>query len=199
MIIYGTKATLRKTDFIADACPACGAGNVMQMNVFQRYAHVYWIPFFPIGKTGVSQCTNCKQVLKFDQMTPSLKMSYYNIKKHTAIPVWTFSGVFIIALIAVGVTISSRQTAKKVSSMITSLKKDDILQIKLKDNAYTLIKVNRVVGDSIYCVANKYQTNLESDIDNLKSKEFETEEDGISTADLKLMDKKEQILDVERN
>jgi len=199
MILYGTKATLRKTEYIADSCPACGTANTMQMNAFQRYAHIYWIPFFPIGKTGVSQCTSCQQVLKFDQMTPALKMSYYNIKKQIPVPFWTFSGALALVVIFAGAAYMGRQKSDKVSKMITALKKDDILHVKLKENAFTLLKINKVAGDSIYFVANKYQTNLESGIDDLEGKEYESETEVVTTADLQAMDKKDQILDVERN
>jgi hypothetical protein len=199
MIVYGTKAIHQKVDYIADSCPACNTPNAMQMNVFQRYAHIFWIPFFPIGKTGVSQCTHCKQVLKFKQMTPSLKMSYYNMKKHVNIPIWTFAG---LALLAIGITvgvIADRNKTQKVSKMILSLKKNDILQVKLKDDAFTLLKVDKVIGDSVFFVANKFQTNLETGIDDLKRKAYESQEESATIADLKAMDKKEQILDVERN
>lgn len=199
MILYGTKATHRKTEYIADSCPACGTSNTMQMNVFQRYAHIYWIPFFPIGKTGVSQCNGCQQVLKFNEMTPALKMSYYNIKKQIPVPFWTFSGALALVVIFAGAAYAGRQKSDKVSKMITALKKDDILHVKLKDNAFTLLKINKVAGDSIYFVANKYQTNLESGIDDLEGKEYESEPEVITTAELQAMDKKDQILDVERN
>ncbi len=199
MIVYGTKAIHQKVDYIADSCPACNTPNVMQMNVFQRYAHIFWIPFFPAGKTGVSQCTHCKQVLKFNQMTPSLKMSYYNMKKQVNVPIWMFAG---LALLAIGITvgvIADRNKTQKVSKMIFNLKKGDILDVKMKDNAFTLLKVTKVVGDSVFFVQNKFQIDQESGIDDLKSKEYDIEEQVVATADLKNMDKKEQILDIERD
>ncbi len=199
MIVYGTKAIHQKVDYIADSCPACNTPNAMQMNVFQRYAHIFWIPFFPAGKTGVSQCSHCKQVLKFNQMTPSLKMSYYNMKKQVNVPIWMFTG---LALLAIGITvgvIADRNKSQKVSKMIFNLKKGDILDVKMKDNAFTLLKVTKVVGDSVFFVQNKFQIDQESGIDDLKSKEYDTEEEVVATADLKNMDKKEQILDVERD
>ena len=198
MIIYGTRAKLLKTEFIAEPCPNCNTQNKMQMNVFQKWAHIFWIPFFPIGKTGVSQCTHCQQVLKLKQMPPMLRMSYDNMKSQTNIPIWTFSGVGVIIVIAIAISISQQQTAKKVTQMIPSLKKNDILHIKLKDNAYTLAKVNRVNKDSVFFFANNYQTDRVTDIDNLKDKGYATTEDTLTVADLKDMNQKEQILDIER-
>jgi len=31
------------------------------MSIFGRYAHIMWIPFFPVGKTQVAECTRCKR------------------------------------------------------------------------------------------------------------------------------------------
>ncbi len=198
MIVYGTRAKLLKTEFIAEPCPNCNTHNSMQMNVFQKWAHIFWIPFFPIGKTGVSQCTHCQQVLKLKQMPPIIRLGYDNLKSQTNIPIWTFSGIGVIIVIAIAVSISEQQTAKKVTQMIPSLKKNDILHIKLKDNAYTLAKVNRVNKDSVFFFANNYQTDRITDIDNLKDKGYATKEDTLTIADLKGMNEKEQILDIER-
>jgi hypothetical protein len=71
------------------------------MHVFQRYAHIFWIPFFPIGKTGASQCGHCKQVLKEKEMPSSLKMAFDDVKSRTKTPYWTFAGVAIIVVLIV--------------------------------------------------------------------------------------------------
>jgi hypothetical protein len=199
MIIYGTKAKVIKTEYIAEPCPNCNTLNSLQMNILQKWAHVFWIPFFPIGKTGISQCTHCQQVLVLKNMPPMLRMSYDNMKSDTKIPVWTFSGIGVIIVIAIVINISDRQTAKKVTQMIPSLKKDDILQIKLKDNAYTLAKVNRVKGDSVFLFANSFQIDRATDINKLKDKDYVTTEDTLTVADLKEMNKNERILDIERH
>lgn len=173
MIIYGMRASLRKTELIADNCPNCNTSGSVQMNVFQRYAHIFWIPMFPIGKTGISQCQHCKQILKLKEMPASVKLGYENLKTHAKIPLWAFSGLLVIALAIVGFSIADKQKAAKVSHLITSLKKDDILEVKIKDDEYTLFKVDHVVGNLVYIAINKYQTNTETGISDLKEKEFD--------------------------
>jgi hypothetical protein len=173
MIIYGMRASLRKAEFITENCPNCGTSNSIQMTVFQRYAHIFWIPMFPIGKTGVSQCAQCKQILKLKQMPDAVKLGYENLKSHTKIPLWTFSGLLLIALAIAGFSIADKQKAAKVSHMMTSLKKDDILEVKVKDDEYTLFKVDHVAGNLVYIAISKYQTNMETGISDLKEKEFD--------------------------
>jgi hypothetical protein len=199
MIIYGTNAKLVKTEYIGETCPNCNSLNTMSMSIFQRWAHIFWIPTFPIGKTGASHCTHCQQVLNLKQMPEILRISYDNLKSQTRIPIWTFSGVGVIILIGVAVTISNLHTADKVTKMIPALKAGDILQVKLKDNVYTLARVSRVKGDSVFLLPNQFQTDKATGINDLKSKGYETQEELLTTADLQEMNKKEQILDIERD
>lgn len=64
MIIFGSKKTLLDGAAVQNACPHCQSKNTVQMLVYQKYAHVYWIPFFPIRKEAFTQCEHCKQVLE---------------------------------------------------------------------------------------------------------------------------------------
>lgn len=68
---------------------------------------------------------------------------------------------------------ADKQKASKVSHMMTSLKKNDILEVKIRDNEYTLFKVDHVDGNLVYVAINKFQTNMESGISDLKDKEFD--------------------------
>ena len=200
MIVYGTRAVLQKTEYIYDPCPNCRAANSIQMNVYQRYAHVFWIPFFPIGKTGVSVCESCKQVLQLKQMPESLKPAYDGVKSNTRIPIWTFIGAFLIAGGIVAGVISENQKAEKVSKLILAPKKNDIFEIKLKDDQYTLYKVQKVERDTVYFVANKFVSDQESGISNLATKDYdETTTYGVSIRKLVAMNKNNEILDIDRN
>lgn len=96
MIIYGWRSTKLATKPVAESCPNCKQTNALHMHVFQKYAHVFWIPFFPLNKYGASQCGNCQQVLKSKQMPEDVKLAYENVKSQTKLPYWTFAGLAII-------------------------------------------------------------------------------------------------------
>ncbi len=204
MIVYGTRATLTKSELIAESCPHCNTHGSVQMNVFQRYAHIFWIPFFPIGKTGVSQCQHCKQVLKLKEMPATLKLSYDNLKAHTRIPVWHFSGVFVVILISIYVTIHGNQQRQQTDQFAASPKANDILQVKAKDektkdDVYTLIKITKVAGDSVYFCYNKYQSDQADGITGTQKNEFEDELRVMPKSELAEMNKKGDIIDIDRN
>jgi len=98
MIIFGRRTILLLTQYILGTCHYCSNRDTLQMNIFQRYLHIFWIPVVPIGKTGVSQCAHCKQVLTMSQMPDDLKLSYDNLKLEAKTPWWAFSGLFLIGV-----------------------------------------------------------------------------------------------------
>src|SRR6185369_8201835 len=99
MIVYGRKATQIAKELIVEKCPNCGTMNSVELYVFQKYAHVFWIPFFPIGKTAVSQCAHCKQSLKLKEMPLELRTAYDHVKQQAKTPIWTFSGLALVVVL----------------------------------------------------------------------------------------------------
>jgi hypothetical protein len=55
---------------------------------------------FGVGKTGASQCVNCKQVLRQKEMPASIRLAYDNMKLRAKTPLFVFSGIAAIAVIA---------------------------------------------------------------------------------------------------
>jgi hypothetical protein len=199
MIIYGTKATLIGKETQFEKCTNCGAQNNVELHMFQRYAHIFWIPFFPIGKTGVSQCGQCKQVLKLKEMPDNLRDAYDRLKKQSKAPVWTFSGLaLIVVLIGIGI-VSSRQEDARNAKLIADPRKGDVYEVGLSPSSYTLYKVDEIVGDTVYIVQNLYTTNMSTGLGELKSKPYaEDEVVPYSKAELKELFENDKIRDVDR-
>ena len=106
MTFYGTKVAKLIVEPIEHKCTNCDTKHTMDMHVFQKYATLLGVPFFPINKTGVALCTHCKQTLKRKDMSPELLRTFNKIKSHTTIPVWTWAGVGVVLLLF-GVLFSS--------------------------------------------------------------------------------------------
>ena len=198
MIVYGTKSKELAKEHLIDKCPNCGTQNSIDMHVFQKYAHVFWIPFFPLGKTGVSECDHCKQVLKLKEMPSSLRTAYDNVKAQTKTPIWTFAGLALVAALITIIIISDKKKAEKNAQLILTPQTGDIFEIKTKDNQYTLYKVNQVVGDSVFVQVNNYETNKITGLDDLKKKDYSEDVLGFSKAELKQMLDKGEIIDIDR-
>jgi hypothetical protein len=99
MIIFGIRSSLLLQFLIASKCVHCNNAETVHIFVFQKYFHVFWIPFFPIGQRTVSQCTFCKQVLETNQMPESYHEALIDVKQQTKTPWWAFIGVGVIGLL----------------------------------------------------------------------------------------------------
>jgi hypothetical protein len=201
MIIYGSKATLVATEHTAESCSNCGTQHSMQLSVFQKYAHIFWIPFFPIGKTAVSACHHCKQVLKVNEFPSSLKLAYDQLKKQSKTPVWMFSGIALLAVFIIFSSYQSNLKDKRNAALILAPIDGDVFEIKTKDNQYTLYKVAKVQDDSVLIRFSQYETNKATGIPDLKRKgdaAYSQETFSLAESELKQMLEKGEITDIDR-
>ena len=202
MIIYGSRNIQLAKETITDKCPNCGTQNSVELNVFQKYAHVFWIPFFPMGKTAVSQCNHCRQILKNKEMPEAFKSNYEVLKAQNKTPLWTFAGLAIlVTLISWGV-INDKQNDEKNAKLILAPKSGDVFEIKTPENQYTLYKVDRVNGDTAFVRLHQYESNKISGLTDLKQKgdaAYTEETMPYSLSELKEMLNKGEIRDIERN
>lgn len=158
MIIYGYRSKLMASQFITEACPKCGASQQVQMYVLQRYAHIFWIPLFPIGKTGVAQCDTCKATYKKSQMDTGLKMAYSNMKSQVRPRWWMFSGLIIIALLLLSLTRNSMKNEAKSKQRIEHPSIGDCYKIKTENGNFSLMRVERVEDDTVYVSYCEYES-----------------------------------------
>ena len=202
MVIYGSKATKLATESIAEKCSNCETQNSIQMSVFQKYAHVFWIPFFPIEKTGVTQCSHCKRVLQKNEFPENLSKKYDAIKSRAKTPFWTFSGLAIVAILVIINIMDDRQSSARNAQIILSPQKGDIYEVKRNYEQYTLYKVEKVTGDTVFLLANRYETNKITGLTDLKNKGDEAYNGNalpILRKDLKTMLDKGEIVGIDRN
>ena len=201
MIVYGQKAKVLATETLTEKCPNCGAIASVQLSVVQKYVHVFWIPFIPLGKTGISECGNCKQVLKLKSMPQSFKDAYDAFKAQAKTPVYMYIGLTLFAVVIAAAVYQSNQNDKKNAQLIASPKRGDIFEIKANEKKYTLYMVDDVIGDTVYVRANLYETNKRSGLDDLKIKgdtSYAEETLPLFKPALKAMLEKGEIIDIDR-
>jgi len=186
---------------ITQKCASCGTQNSTDLYVFQKYAHVFWIPFFPIGKTGISQCNRCKQVWQLKEMPPQLSASYEQLRSQEKTPVWMFSGLALVAVLVTAGMISSKQKDERNAVLIAAPHQGDVFEVRTKNNQYTLYKVYEVKGDSAFLQLSTFETNRISGLSDLKRKgegAYTEEIFSFSNAELKEMVQKGEIIDIQR-
>ncbi len=201
MIIYGTNSKQLAQEILATTCPGCGSQNSVNMYVFQKYAHVFWIPFFPMKKMGVSQCTRCGQVLKLEDMPSPLTTAFNVLKATTKTPLWMFSGMALLAAIIIIVVISEKNNDKKKAQYILAPQRGDIFEIKTNWNTYTIFRVEQIMNDSVFVRFNSYETNSSTGIRKIKRDhgyDYAPGISGFSKVKLKEMFNEGKILDIDR-
>ena len=82
MLIYGTNGThLKSMQSTTATCPNCGTKGSLLFSIFGQYAHVYWIPLFPIGKKGGMKCQNCHAELENNALSGELNFFSLSLDK----------------------------------------------------------------------------------------------------------------------
>jgi|JFJP01.1.fsa_nt_gi zinc-ribbon family len=162
MIFYGTKASNIKNGQVINVdCPHCETNTSMTYSVFGKYAHVYWIPFFPIGKVTVTECNNCKRTFEYSELPQAIqtKIDREKEKEGVKTPIWMFSGLGVVAvLIAIGFVVSG-QTEKKEAEYLKAPKAGDVYEMKIDNGHYSTIRVDKVDKDSLYVTFNDFETD----------------------------------------
>jgi uncharacterized Zn-finger protein len=98
MIIFGTRTgKLKSPQTTAYDCSYCNTEKSVWYYFFQKYIHIFWIPVIPIGKTGSSVCSHCKQVLSANEMQENQKQEFLNTKKELKTP---FGYKIVLILVA---------------------------------------------------------------------------------------------------
>ncbi|WP_109302119.1 zinc-ribbon domain-containing protein [Aquimarina sp. AU474] len=200
MIIYGGKAVhLKSVQSKTGICPSCKTQGSLLISVFRKHAHVFWIPLFPIGKKGISQCQHCKNVLKTNEMPKPIKREYDNLKNRTKGPIWQFSGLGIIVILMAWGSYASAADKKQESEYITFPKEGDIYEYKIKTGSYSTLKVISVSKDSVFISPNEYEISKITKIHKIDKPENYAEFSyAISKNKLKEMYDSKEVLGINR-
>lgn len=203
MIFYGTNAsTIHNGQIINVDCPHCQTNTSMIYSVFGKYAHIYWIPLFPYGKATFTECNNCKKTFEYKDLPESIQTKLLREKeKHAArIPVWMFSGVFIIAGFIALVSYNSYKNDIDEAEYIKNPKVGDVYYIKIADKNYSTARVDKTTRTEIYITNNDYGIDLESDIESIdKAKNYTISKDTVSILQLQEAFNKKMIISIKRN
>lgn len=200
MIFYGTKGAHLKSEKTRGLkCNNCNEQTSHTISIFGKYFYVYWIPFFPLAKKGVSECNNCKATFERKDMSDQLKSIFDTVKSDTKTPFTYWIGsLIIVALIAFGVY-SANQHQKDVGAYISSPEINDIIDYKSSGAIYSTLKVTKVTTDSVFVVANTMEIAKQSKLYKIdKEKNYTAERFGLSLTEYTKAFATNKFLDVGR-
>jgi hypothetical protein len=97
-MIYGTRAKHLGSFQVKDIpCPYCEHTGNQNMSIFGRYAHIMWIPLFPIGKTPVAECVRCKRTYVSSEFSEKMHLIGGELGSRVKSPLWMWAGLMLIA------------------------------------------------------------------------------------------------------
>lgn len=187
MYIIGHKSISMAKEMVHEKCPNCASNHSLEMEVFQKYVHFFYIPYLPAGKTGVSYCSNCKQAMVDKDMPSNLKAAYQQLKAKTRIPIWMFSGLVLMVLLIVYQLNNEQRAQKALATQMDQVVAGDVLELKLAKDNFTLYKVYRVNADSVLLQANEYQSSTAAGLKEIVDSPYVNDLRYISKPELKKM------------
>lgn len=202
MIIFGSNASLVKSEVIAEPCIHCNNANCVEMKVLQKYAHFFWIPCFPIGKTALSICRHCKQVLKKKDMPETYKMAYQNLLPQSKTPAWTFAGLVLVLLLGGYIFYMQKKQDALFKELIAAPQKGDIYRVKNAEGNYMLYKVSDIRGDTVFVLYSQTTVTKRKNTKMILSRgkdAFSPEQNPVLKSDLKKMLAEDIIVGADRN
>ena len=201
MIIYGTNGKHYAThELPATPCPVCQAPNALRVDLVSRYAHVYWIPFFPYQKIAVTQCANCQAAWTEKELTPDLAPAVRATKKQSRAPFWNWAGLLLIAAVSLWGYLHGIRDARTDEDLLASPHAGDIYTVRSDSSQrYSLLKVKQVGGNIVELLPNEYETEDATPLNSLNAPErYGKNSFTLTFLDLQIMRHKGQLTDVDR-
>ena len=199
MIIYGWGSTnVGSKRALGAICPNCKEPGTLQHNVFSKHTHIFWIPLFPYGKTGISVCRNCGfKIEGKKQMAEDVLREYSELKSDARPAVWQFSGLIIIALLIGGILVAKELDGQDLEAAIASPIAEDVFVYNTEDGNYSLFKVIETSEDSLWVLYNNWVSDQRGSVTELNvDSSFSDIYDQISMEELKEMYKAGKIYSV---
>jgi len=190
IFFYGTKSSTIKNGVINNVtCPHCETNTGMNYSVFGRYAHLYWIPFFPVGKVKILECKNCKSTYELKNLPILIRQKFNSEQKinPAKTPITHFSILIIIGiLVSIGIILNIK-SASDSKEFAENPKVGDVYFETTSTGKYSTSKVTKVTKDSVFVLVNNMEIDKKSNVDKInKDSNFTTNTYGYS---------KKQIID----
>lgn len=199
MIIFGTRSKVLNGSTTTADCDYCSSTQTVRLSFVLRYFHIFWIPMFPLSKTGVSQCSHCKQTLYANQMPNTLKLVYEQEKKKVKTP-WGYRFGLILIGLFFAFVIASIVFGGVNKKYLNQPMANDIYEVKYGNRQYVLYKVVKVNGSDVVVVESVETGRKASDVSKIKKDGvYKTSEIIFTKAQLEELAKEGKLRDIERN
>ena len=100
IIFFGSnRSSLAKINTSHTTCGYCGQQGTQSIEIIGSYAHIYWIPLFPLRKHVKATCSHCKQQVLKEEFSSELRSVYERNQEEGRRPLWHWAGLIVIILL----------------------------------------------------------------------------------------------------
>lgn len=170
MLIGGNKTTKTLYKKINGNCPNCN-NQTLGIQVYQKYGHLFWIPFVPMYKIGMLHCSHCKLALGKKEIPAEYVEVFEKTKNDAPIPKWNFIGLFMFIVLIVLFKIFSSNADKEQKEFFKNPKVGDYYNGKLLyDDAYVVYKLVSLKKNEYKLLISNYQSESLMGLTSIKHK-----------------------------
>ena len=133
MIFFGTRGKVVAGEAVQGIqCPSCESSQHASFGIL-NYFHLYWIPTFLTSRKVGMECTHCKRTLVDDEIPSHLVEQIKSGVFTTGNTLPMFSGLIIIAIIAMALTYTGHQDDAREATYVAQPAVDDYYVVDLTE------------------------------------------------------------------
>ena len=195
-VIHGGRAMrIKKTVEDRERCNECKAFG-MNIEVFRKYYHVWFIPFVAYGpKVASVRCSTCGEAHHDKNLNE-------HHEQNAKTPFYYYSGAIILAGLIALLVMTIINDNKKEKQFADSPQKGDVYGLKSLENGkaiYSFMKVSGINGDTVFTYHSKYQ--YDGFVSKLSKEDYFVKDDELFflKKEIKMMHDSGEIHSINRN
>jgi hypothetical protein len=201
IIFYGTKSSHVKSESSeVGVCPSCETYGQMITSVYANYAHVFWIPLFPLYKKVYATCEHCETVFELNEMAPDLRNQCVKFRRRQRFPLWHFTGIITVCCVILFGLLYDSNTSRQQNYYLANPQNNDVYVVQYDDEHYSTMKIVEITSDSIYFAENEYYADNNTTVETIDEDENYDYEELLSFTieELKILKKERYIFSIKR-
>ena len=97
--LFGTSSSELQTATVTATCGTCHTTGPHLISTYGTYAHLFYLPLFPLSRKGYTRCVHCLATYDTNAMPPELRPVYNQQERDTKTPVWQWLGLGVFGVL----------------------------------------------------------------------------------------------------